>query len=179
MAYGIFRPPRGLLDYLGIKATGQNPDQLSSVVSPTIAIDPAYWASIPVTRQEATGATTVSGGTGGAWVSAFGVQEGELWRIRSVAVAYYGTNNVSSTGLAAFAAGVKHFGATRPANLGEMNTWESYGTSAYARASTAVYVPGPLELFDQGYFVGFQLSYSDVTGPWSYWVSAEYQVLRI
>lgn len=175
----IFRPPRGLLDFLGIKATGQNPDVLTREVRPTVSLDAKYWSSIPVTRQEATGSTTIAGGGGGTFVNGFGVQEGELWRIRGIACSYYGTNNTTSTGLASFAAGIKHFGSVRPALIGEMNTWESYGTSAYARATTATYRPGPLELFEQGYFVGIHLAYTDVAGPWSYWISAEYQVLRI
>lgn len=175
----IFRPPRGLLDYLGIKATGRNPDVLAREVRPTVSLDAAYWASIPVTRQEATGTVTISGGGGGSFVSAFGVQEGELWRIRSISCSYYPTNNITATGLAGFAAAIKHFGATRPAFTGEMNAWESYGTSTYARAGVANLRPNPIELFDQGYFVGMQLGYSDVSGTWSWWVAAEYQVLRV
>lgn len=78
----IFRPPRGLLDLLDIKATGQNPSILPTVVQPTLSLDALYLANLPLLRLYR---QWLPGGAGNA-TSAENIAEvpdGELWNLVS------------------------------------------------------------------------------------------------
>lgn len=82
----IQRYPRGLLDLLGSKSSGQNPIVLAEVVQPTIDVSALYQFDLVDARSATTNAANLPGAWGVTGTN-LTVPAGELWLLHNLSFA--------------------------------------------------------------------------------------------
>lgn len=82
----IQRYPRGLLDLLGSKSSGQNPVVLSEVVQPIIDVGQLYQVDLAEARSATTAAANLTGAYGVTGTN-LTVPAGEVWLLHNLSLA--------------------------------------------------------------------------------------------